>query len=286
MEQRGPGAALGILAIGGLILLMTQQRRAEAAPPTDGALPGAGAATVGGSIQEVQLAQGLQKTVGSTLAVVVVIQGGTNDAQGNGMAWPYFVVVRIGHNTVFGFREAGRSGLPDFIDATTGQLVAMPWSSIEQTASFGGQRFFGMPSMVIPDDPGVTWDIHVQLRARQSDASGQPLDGVWQSVGPEFKLDGAFTIAAPADQFAQIGGSVQRVSVAQPPASFEETRPGLASPAALRQGPGPGFVSSHRPARSVPVSPTGGRRALVPSELVMGQPPRQGLSITRRMGRI
>ena len=42
MEQRGPGAALGILAIGGLILLMTQQRRAEAAPPSDGALPGAG----------------------------------------------------------------------------------------------------------------------------------------------------------------------------------------------------------------------------------------------------
>ena len=216
-EQQGGLAGLAVVAvvIGGVIFLNRRGSGANGGSGNGGGEVPAGMASVAGQISGVTVQQQapmgqLEKAVQSSLIVEMGFNGGTTK-DGAAISWPYYVVARIGHSTLFGWKEAGSSGIPDFRDLN-GNIVQMPWASSRiDTATSGRVR---LPTLRIPNDPGVTWDVHVQLRAQESDAFGSP-NGTWMDVGPEFKEDGAFIITQ-ASAPASVAGSISTVTVAQP----------------------------------------------------------------------
>lgn len=218
-EQKGGLGALAIpvLIVGGLFLASRRGQNGNGGGGDGG--PGsevpAGMARVAGGIsgvtvqQQAEMGQ-LEKAVQSSLTVTLRFTAETTK-DGVSIEWPYYLIVRIGHSTLFGWREAGSSGIPDFRDLN-GNIVRFPWASTQINAT-GTGGITRMPTLRIPNDPGVTWDIHVQLRAQESDQLGAP-NGNWMNVGSEFKEDGAFIITS-ATAPANVGGGISRVTVAQ-----------------------------------------------------------------------
>lgn len=211
------GLAIPLLLAGGLWLVSRFGKGDGGGGGVSGGEAPAGAASVGGGIVGVSVSQGapmgqLDKVVGTNLVVEVSFRPNTTRA-GETIGWPYYLIVRIGHNTIFGFRLAGNSGLPNFNDLS-GSPVFMPHATsvVNVVDRLGVRR---LPTMVVPDDVGTTWDVHVQLRAQESGPDGTP-NGVWFNLGPEEKTlgNGAFTIV-PASIATQIGGNVLGVTVSQ-----------------------------------------------------------------------
>lgn len=224
-EQRGGvgGLAIAAVVVGGLFLF---SRRGADGGGGDGGgggggiTPGpdvpAGMASVGGGISGVTVSQEagmgqLSKAVGETLLVELRFVGETRK-DGVSIEWPYYMIARIGHSTLFGWRTAGSRGIPNFTDLN-GANIQFPIATQQLLVTVSGGRT-RLPSMVIPNDPGVTWDVRVQLRAQESDSLGRP-NGTWMNLGSEFREDGAFVIAQ-ASSSAIIGGGISGVTVAQP----------------------------------------------------------------------
>ena len=234
-EQKGGLAGLAVVAvvIGGVFFLSRRGSGANGGGGNGGGDVPAGMASVAGGIsgvtgsQEAPMGQ-LEKAVQSSLIVELRFIGETTK-DGVAIEWPYYLIVRIGHSTLFGWREAGSSGIPDFRDLN-GNIVQFPWASTQINATRTGGRT-RMPTLRIPNDPGVTWDVHVQLRAQESDAFGSP-NGTWMDVGPEFKEDGAFIITQ-ASAPANVGGGISAVTVAQQHGGPGERLP---LPSSNRQG--------------------------------------------------
>ena len=215
-EQRGgQGLVVGALVVGGLIWLGTRQGRGMDGQQAVGGVLPAGMANVQGGVRGVEVSQQavmsqVDKAVGSTLAVRIRFDALTTRS-GQAVDWPYYAIVRIGHSTLFGWRRAGTSGLPDFIDSL-GNVVPIPWTSVQFDVS-GANQFVGMPLMTIPDDEDVTWDIRVQLRAQESDVQGNPT-GEWMDLGIEHRENGAFSIIS-ADNPASVSGGITTVTASQ-----------------------------------------------------------------------
>lgn len=221
-EQKGGlgGLAIPVLIVGGIFLASRRGSNGNGGGGDGGPGPEvpAGMASVAGGISGVtvqqQAAMGqLEKAVQSSLLVELRFVGETT-RDGVAIEWPYYLIVRIGHSTLFGWREAGSSGIPNFRDLN-GNIVQFPWASTQIMATRTG-GVTRMPTLRIPNDPGVTWDIHVQLRAQESDPAGVP-NGTWMNVGSEFKEDGAFRIADTSTVTTNVGGGVSSVVVAQGP---------------------------------------------------------------------
>lgn len=211
------GLALPLLVLGG-IWLMSRFGQGDGGGTGGVEEAPASAASVGGGVIGVSVSQEavmgqVEKVVGSNLIVEVRFQPNTTRA-GQTIAWPYYLIVRIGHNTIFGFRLPGNGGLPNFNDLS-GDPVGFPWPS-SQVNVVDRPGVIRMPTMRIPNDIDQLWDIHVQLRAQESGPDGQP-NGVWFNLGPEEKTlgNGAFRIVAAAVS-TDIGGSVSTVTVTQP----------------------------------------------------------------------
>lgn len=171
----------------------------------------AGMASVGGGIAGVSLSHGAQmgqvdKTTGATIVANVRIDPNTTRG-GQAIVWPYYIIVRIGHSTVFGWRTAGASGIPSF-----GNIV-FPWASTQRDII--SSETILLPIMRAPDDPNQIWDVHVVLRAQESDAAGNP-NGTWMNLGSEFREDGAIRTVSASNP-ALVGGSIDRVGVGQLP---------------------------------------------------------------------
>lgn len=229
MTEQSPHAQLGQNGFGGLVIPILVVGGLWIASRSDlfggggggggnngGEVP-AGQASVDGGIIGVSVSQDatmgqLDKQIGSNLIVQVSFRPLTTRA-GSTIAWPYYVVIRIGHNTIFGFRLPGNGGLPEFNDLN-GDPVQFPWPStvINVVDRLGVVR---MPTMRIPNDPGQVYDVHVQLRAQESGLDGQP-NGVWFNLGAEEKTlgNGAFKIVS-APIATEIGGNVIGVTVTQ-----------------------------------------------------------------------
>lgn len=222
-EQKGLGnLALPLLVVGGLFLF-AQQRGGGNGGGGGGVgndVP-AGMANVGGGISGVTVSQGgapmgqLEKTAGQSVSVLVRVLATTTRA-GQSIEWPYYIIVRIGHSTTFGWRTAGSGGVPSFGGIT------FPWPSTQRNVA--QIVSIALPIMKAPDDPGVTWDVHVQLRAQESDEAGNP-NGVWMNLGSEFKEDGAIRTVSASNP-ALVGGTISRVGVGQVLPGRQEPKPG------------------------------------------------------------
>ncbi len=160
----------------------------------------------------------IDKAVESSLTVEVRFNADTIK-DGARISWPYYVVVRIGHGTFLGWKDATQLG-KDFRDLS-GNTIVFPWASQRLDTATSGT--FRMPTMRIPNDPGETYDVHVKLRAQESDAFGAP-NGTWFTIGNEFKEDDAFKIVA-ASAPASVNGTISTVNVSQLLPTESDPRP-------------------------------------------------------------
>ena len=105
----------------------------------------------------------LPKGPGSTIQVSPSWTPQTKDANGARIQWPYMLVVRLGHNTAFGWRTPADLGFPGFFSIMTRSITLNAPS----------------PAIVVnfaaPNDPNVTYDVRTWLFGMKSNDQGQPV---------------------------------------------------------------------------------------------------------------
>lgn len=144
-----------------------------------------GPVTVGGGLGVAQVSQDgrfvpmgthlVQKVPGEEIAVSVPWIADTR-AAGNPINWPYLLQIRMGHNTVFGWKiiadlpvdEPGPRQ-PNFV--RDGHRALFVVESVGTPGTHVAQAFFRMPE----DRDGQEWDIHITLEGALPDPNtGRP----------------------------------------------------------------------------------------------------------------
>ena len=171
--------ALAVLGLGGLALWASRSAKAEPVP-SGGAV--AAAASIGSVkvSQSVQLgSHRLEKRFGDLVLVDVQWTPGATDPLGDAVEWPYLIVARLGHNTLFGWRQAG-----DDINGVFGEgHREVQRNGITATQ---GERFI-FPA---PLDDDQEWDVRVWVFAQpDDDGDGEPDGDPTVSVAPISPLD-------------------------------------------------------------------------------------------------
>mgnify|MGYP001580768812 CR=1 FL=1 len=214
LEQRGGG--LVVLVLGGLALWAFSQRRSGVPSPGSGVpgaggvgpiLPGDGGVQLGGSLGQIsvnnQATMGthrLAKLPQSNVQVTFTWQPDTRDMATKLLKpWNYRLIVRMGHNTVFGWKRSDELGFPNMWMFTT----TIPGVTALQAATY---------VFSAPNDPNQVWDIRVELAVATPDDRFAPTT-TYTKVS-EGEHPGAFWVPEAG---VQLGGSLGVVSVAQRP---------------------------------------------------------------------
>ena len=184
-SQGGGGAAgLVVLVVAGVVIWAVSRGSGRAVPPQE--MPGTEAARVGGGLGTItvaatvpQASHQLPKDIGGAIINVRYAWfGDTRDAGGTAINWPYQLITRMGHNTLFGWRQA------------TDLLPVAPLLS--QSAVHETTRGENAVSSIfgVPNDPGQEWDFRAWLFALRSDAQGNPIGSPTETISGTQALDG------------------------------------------------------------------------------------------------
>ena len=226
-QGRGGAAGLVVLVIAGVVIWVASRGSGRAVPPQE--MPGTDAARVGGSLGSIsvsatvpQASHQLPKDIGGAIINVRYAWfGDTRDAGGTAINWPYQLITRMGHNTLFGWRQA------------TDLLPVAPLLS--QSAVHETTRGENAVSTIfgVPNDPGQEWDFRVWLFALRSDAQGNPIGTPTEQISGTEDLDSGVQdvgqwrglayaqhpgaiISVEPDATATVSGRLGIVTVTQP----------------------------------------------------------------------
>ncbi len=203
-KQAQSGNQIAVLAAlaAGLFLFLRRDKNGNGGNGGNGAV---GQVTPSGQIGVITTTMGshhVQKTAGQTIQTRVAYAVTALDSTGNAVLWTFRIITRVGHNTVFGWREIGRlfSGTESGIRTLNRINVSTP------TGTVLTRDFF-----TAPHDPDQEWDVRVTLEAQRSDANGNPIPDDWIELATGEHVGAVRTIGGQA----AVTGSVGSITVTQ-----------------------------------------------------------------------
>lgn len=201
------------LAIGGAALYQLSKKKPGLPPPGSDTPVTLGAEIVGvGVSQPVQMGNHrITKAFGSPVLVDVQWTPNTRDNLGNAVEWPYLIVARLGHNTLFGWRQVG-DGISGLFGDGHAEIRVNGIGSTTTT------KF----AFTAPPDEDQEWDVRVWVFALP-DANG---DGI-----PEGDPDRPIGVDRPLDQSPGTTEGWQFLASADHPTAIVTTNGDAVSPA-------------------------------------------------------
>lgn len=193
-----------LLAGGGLLLWLASRKPAS----------GEGRVMLAGSIGGVQVETAqvatmgthlVRKTPNALITARITWSALTRDGLGIGRAWPYKLIMELGHATIGGWQNAEQMGFPvAAISTTVTGAVTGPGQILNAFAT-------------APNAPNASWDVRVKLFAKNVDATGDaPVSG---NLDSDFTILQTFTHTGAVLTTGSIAlsGTIDLIEVSQHP---------------------------------------------------------------------